>query len=343
MVFSFSLTISTDEAWSEGNLDRDQDGILDEFDECPTISETYNKFEDTDGCPDSVSEEETQYQFPDSDGDGIEDRWDSCKFLPETFNDFHDEDGCPENKIEKSYVELDSDSDTIPNSLDACPLEKETFNEFKDADGCPDSLEPTVSSSSKELLVIQNQCTGDKVAVLRINTNILVCVTLDTAERWEELGIGEIVMPLVIEDQVEFGEQLEEIILKTEPEINLPESPDQPEIPPDLLTYDDVSSQTILDTDKTVIGQDISYPSGSPQITSKIVTIPVGAETGPHIHEFPLIGYVIEGEITVDYGEQGIKTFVKGDSFVEALNYTHNGKNNGDEPAEILVVLVGEN
>ena len=97
-----------------------------------------------------------------------------------------------------------------------------------------------------------------------------------------------------------------------------------------------------MDTDKTVIGQAISYPSGSPQITSTIVTIPVGAETGPHLHEYPLFVYVMGGEITVDYGDHGIKKFVKGDSFVEAINYTHNGKNNGDEPAEILVVLVGE-
>ncbi len=52
----------------------------------------------------------------------------------------------------------------------------------------------------------------------------------------------------------------------------------------------EISSQTILDTGKTVIGQDIQYPSGSPLITSKIVTIPVGAETGPHIHEYPMFG-----------------------------------------------------
>ncbi len=105
----------------------------------------------------------------------------------------------------------------------------------------------------------------------------------------------------------------------------------------------EISSQTILDSDQTVIGQDIQYPSGSPQITSKIVTIPVGAETGPHIHEYPMFGYIMKGEVTVDYGEQGIKTFVKGDSIVEAINYTHNGKNNGSEPVEILVVLIGEN
>ena len=105
----------------------------------------------------------------------------------------------------------------------------------------------------------------------------------------------------------------------------------------------EISSQTILDTDQTVIRQDIQYPSGSPQITSKIITIPIGAETGPHIHEYPMFAYIMKGEVTVDYGEQGIKTFVKGDSIVEAINYTHNGKNNGSEPAEILVVFMGEN
>ena len=105
----------------------------------------------------------------------------------------------------------------------------------------------------------------------------------------------------------------------------------------------EISSQTILDTDQTVIRQDIQYPSGSPQITSKIITIPIGAETGPHIHEYPMFAYIMKGEVTVDYGEQGIKIFVKGDSIVEAINYTHNGKNNGSEPAEILVVFMGEN
>ena len=108
------------------------------------------------------------------------------------------------------------------------------------------------------------------------------------------------------------------------------------------VAIEDISSQTILDTNTTVIGQDIQYPSGSSQITSKIISIPVGAETGPHIHEYPMFAYIMEGEITVDYGQKGLKTFVKGESIVEAINYTHNGKNNGDRPTEILVVLIGE-
>lgn len=108
------------------------------------------------------------------------------------------------------------------------------------------------------------------------------------------------------------------------------------------IATNDISSKVILDVDKTIIGQNIQYPPDSAQITSKIVTIPVGAQTGPHIHEYPVFGYVMEGEITVDYGERGTKTFVKGDALMEAMNYTHNGRNSGDESAKILIVIMGK-
>lgn len=110
-----------------------------------------------------------------------------------------------------------------------------------------------------------------------------------------------------------------------------------------VIASSELSSQTILETGKTTINQNIQYPSGSPLITSKIITVPVGAETGQHIHEYPMFAYVLEGEIIVDYVDQGTKTFVKGDSFVEAINYTHNGKNTGREPTKILTVLIGKN
>lgn len=103
-----------------------------------------------------------------------------------------------------------------------------------------------------------------------------------------------------------------------------------------------VTSQTILETNSTIIGQEIQFPSGKAYVTSSIVTIPVGAETGLHIHEYPMYAFILEGEITVDYGEKGIKTYSKGDSFIEAINYEHNGKNTGNEPAKILVVLMTE-
>jgi len=103
-----------------------------------------------------------------------------------------------------------------------------------------------------------------------------------------------------------------------------------------------VTSETILETNTTIIDQEIQYPAGKPYVTSSIVTIPVGAETGFHIHEYPMYAFILEGEVTVDYVEKGIKTYVKGDSFIEAINYEHNGKNTGTEPAKILVVLISE-
>jgi hypothetical protein len=36
-------------------VDSDYDGILDSVDFCPTQSETYNNFQDYDGCPDYIS------------------------------------------------------------------------------------------------------------------------------------------------------------------------------------------------------------------------------------------------------------------------------------------------
>ena len=91
-----SLTISTDLSFAVTDRDYDKDGLLDAFDECPLRSETYNQFEDFDGCPDSISEDSTPIEIPDIDGDGIEDRFDSCLYEPETINDYLDDDGCPE-------------------------------------------------------------------------------------------------------------------------------------------------------------------------------------------------------------------------------------------------------
>ncbi len=37
---------------SSSELDSDKDGIIDKFDDCPTLKETFNSFNDEDGCPD---------------------------------------------------------------------------------------------------------------------------------------------------------------------------------------------------------------------------------------------------------------------------------------------------
>ncbi len=99
--------------------DKDGDGIPDNVDKCPNEPETYNGFQDEDGCPDD----------PDTDGDGIADSKDQCILEPEDKDGYLDEDGCPD---------LDNDGDGIPDSVDKCPNKPEDFDGFEDADGCPD-------------------------------------------------------------------------------------------------------------------------------------------------------------------------------------------------------------
>ena len=97
----------------------------------------------------------------------------------------------------------------------------------------------------------------------------------------------------------------------------------------------------LLSSSTTIIDQPIAYPDGTAKVTAAIVTIPPGGETGWHLHEVPLFAYILEGEITLDYGEKGIVTKKAGDSMLEAMNWAHNGMNKGDVPLRILAVYMG--
>jgi quercetin dioxygenase-like cupin family protein len=90
-----------------------------------------------------------------------------------------------------------------------------------------------------------------------------------------------------------------------------------------------------------VLGAPLAYPAGDANVTAAIVTIPPGGETGWHHHEVPLFAYVLEGELTVDYGEKGKRTYRAGDSVLEAVNWPHNGTNTGTVPMKLLAIYMG--
>jgi quercetin dioxygenase-like cupin family protein len=102
-----------------------------------------------------------------------------------------------------------------------------------------------------------------------------------------------------------------------------------------------VTSQTLLDTAETIISQPIAYPAGTPDVTVAIITVPPGAETGWHVHAVPLVGYILEGTLTVDYGSKGTRTYAPGSALVEAMNWPHDGMNEGNVPVRILAVYAG--
>jgi quercetin dioxygenase-like cupin family protein len=105
-------------------------------------------------------------------------------------------------------------------------------------------------------------------------------------------------------------------------------------------TADYPRTQTVYRGDTTIMGEPIVYPPGKAAVLAIIVTLLPGEETGWHRHGVPLFGYILEGELTVDYGERGTRKYLSGTGFMEAMATAHNGRNNGDKPCRILAVFM---
>jgi len=97
----------------------------------------------------------------------------------------------------------------------------------------------------------------------------------------------------------------------------------------------------LLQSGVDVLGQPLVYPSGTPRVTSDIVTLAPGEAGKPHIHQIPMFAYVLSGMISVDYGDHGVRTYQQGDALLEAQNVVHFGFNPGSEPVSLLVVYIG--
>jgi quercetin dioxygenase-like cupin family protein len=108
--------------------------------------------------------------------------------------------------------------------------------------------------------------------------------------------------------------------------------------------YQTITVTPLLTNPKTIIGETIAYPGGTPaNITAAIVSIGPGQKTGLHGHGVPLFAYMLSGELEVDYGDKGVKVYTKGMAFMEAMEQVHEGRNTKDIPAEILAVYMGAN
>ncbi len=100
-------------------------------------------------------------------------------------------------------------------------------------------------------------------------------------------------------------------------------------------------ARELLVANTDVLGTPIVYPRGNPRITSAIVTIAPGGEGQLHSHHVPMYAYVLQGEVTVDYGARGTKVFRQGEAVMEAQIVPHKGMNKGTEPVALLVVYMG--
>ena len=100
-------------------------------------------------------------------------------------------------------------------------------------------------------------------------------------------------------------------------------------------------AKPVLMTSQTVMDETIVYPPGKAIVSSAIVTLAPGERTIPHRHGAPFFAYILEGEITVDYGARGKKTYRQGDALMEAMSVEHVGMNTGHSPVRLLGVYMG--
>ena len=97
----------------------------------------------------------------------------------------------------------------------------------------------------------------------------------------------------------------------------------------------------LLSTGTTILGEKIHYPKGDAHVTAAIVTLAPGERTILHKHDVPLFAYILEGELTVDYGAHGTRTYKQGQSLMEAMGVPHFGINKGDTPVRLIGVYMG--
>jgi quercetin dioxygenase-like cupin family protein len=102
------------------------------------------------------------------------------------------------------------------------------------------------------------------------------------------------------------------------------------------------STAPLLSTGTTILGETLHYPTNGPaHVTAAIVTLPPGGRTVLHKHGVPMFGYILEGEITVDYGDRGKRTYHQGDALMEAMDAAHFGADAGPQQVRILTVYMG--
>jgi quercetin dioxygenase-like cupin family protein len=83
------------------------------------------------------------------------------------------------------------------------------------------------------------------------------------------------------------------------------------------------------------------YPTGTPQVTILKITIPPHTALKTHKHPVINAGVVLKGELTVST-ETGESMLIKaGEPIVELVNIWHYGKNDGNEPVELIVFYAG--
>jgi quercetin dioxygenase-like cupin family protein len=99
----------------------------------------------------------------------------------------------------------------------------------------------------------------------------------------------------------------------------------------------------LLDAQRlTVLDQPLAYPAKQPaQVSSVVVQLEPGQETGWHKHKVPVYVYVLDGTLTTEYDAGVTKEFAAGTAYLEAEDVWLNSTNKADETVRLLTVYMG--
>ncbi|GBR03958.1 cupin domain-containing protein [Asaia siamensis] len=85
------------------------------------------------------------------------------------------------------------------------------------------------------------------------------------------------------------------------------------------------------------------YPSGQPTLMMIKLTIPPHTALPWHTHPIPNVGYVLEGQLTIEDKVSGAShTFHQGEAFAESMDDAHRGVS-GDTATVLLLTYAGGN
>lgn len=103
-----------------------------------------------------------------------------------------------------------------------------------------------------------------------------------------------------------------------------------------------VTATVIKKAATTANGQKIVFPvTDKAEVTAVMVEIGPGAETGWHKHLNPVYAYVLSGSLGVTLLDGKKLSYAPGDVIIEVVDALHNGKNEGSEPAKLVVFYLG--
>jgi quercetin dioxygenase-like cupin family protein len=108
---------------------------------------------------------------------------------------------------------------------------------------------------------------------------------------------------------------------------------------PGKVAYEGIQATPInvVGNGKTIIGQPYALPATNQDLKPFNVTIGAGKSTDIHKHPVPALVYVVSGELEINYGSKGKRVVKTGESYVEAINWCHQGSSYGSKPVNVLV------